>query len=68
VGPLERRLGEEDPVVREDADGQPVEPPEAADERRAVARLELVEARAVEEAAKDLADLERLPRRAGRTP
>ena len=47
VRALLRRLGEEDPAVREDADRVALDPGEAADERVAVERLELVEAAAV---------------------
>ena len=57
---LLRRLGEEDAVVGEDADRVAVEVRPAGDERRAVGRLELVEARAVDDARDDLAHLERL--------
>ena len=39
---LERRVGEEDPIVRDDADALAVEPAEAADDRLAVLGLELV--------------------------
>src|SRR3712207_8547303 len=47
---LLRRLGEEDAVVREDADREALDPREAADERLAVELLELVEAAAVDDA------------------
>ncbi len=57
---LERRLREEHAVVGDDADQEAVEPGEAGDERRAVALLELVEARAVDQPREDLADLVRL--------
>src|SRR5207244_120355 len=50
VRALLRRLGEEDAVVREDADRVALDPRPAADERLAVERLELVEARAVDDA------------------
>ena len=40
---LERALAEQDAVVGEDADGQAVDVREAADQRRAVQRLELIE-------------------------
>ena len=40
---LERAFAEQDAVVGEDADGEPVDVRKAADERRAVERLELVE-------------------------
>jgi hypothetical protein len=60
VGALERAFAEEDAVVRDDADGVAHYPGEAADQRRAVARLELVEAGAIDEACDDLADVERV--------
>ena len=53
---LERRLGEQHAVVGDDADEQAVQAREAGDERGAVALLELVEARAVDQARDDLAD------------
>ena len=59
---LERRLGEEHAVVRDDADQEPVQPREAGDERGAVALLELVEPRAVDEPRDDLVDVVRLAR------
>ena len=49
VRALERGLAEQDPVVGQDADRVPVEVGEAADQRRAVERLELVEVAAVDE-------------------
>jgi hypothetical protein len=49
VRALLRRLGEEDPAVREDPDREALDPREAADERVAVERLELVEAAAVDD-------------------
>src|SRR5581483_8853446 len=49
VRPLAGRLGEEDAVRGEDRDGIALEPGEAADERLAVERLELVEAAAVDD-------------------
>ena len=52
---LERRLGEEDTVVGENGHRESLDVREARDERRPVARLELVEARAVEEAREKLA-------------
>ena len=55
VRSLERALPEEDAVVGDDADGEAGDAGEAADERRAVARLELVEARAIDEAGDDFA-------------
>ena len=57
---LERRLREQHAVVGDDADEQAVQAREAGDERRAVALLELVEARAVDEPRDDLADVVRL--------
>src|SRR5688572_12305556 len=59
VRALERGLGEEDAVVREDAHRTAVNVREPGDERRTVERLELVEFRAVDEAGDDLADVER---------
>ena len=47
---LLRRLGEQDAVVGEDADRIAVQVRVAGDQRRAVGRLELVEARAVDDA------------------
>ena len=47
---LLRRLGEEHAAVGEDPDGVTLDPREAADERVAVERLELVEAAAVDDA------------------
>ena len=49
VRALLRRLGEEDALVREDRDRVALDPREAADERLAVERLELGEARAVDD-------------------
>ena len=46
---LERRLGEEDAVVGDDADREAPEAREAADQRLAVERLELVKSRAVDQ-------------------
>ena len=54
---LERGLREEHAVVGDDADEQPVQAGEPRDERGAVPLLELVEARSVDEAREDLADL-----------
>src|SRR5690606_22475719 len=47
VHPFEGALAEEDAIVAEDAHGHAHDASEARNERRAVARLELVEARAV---------------------
>ena len=55
VRALERALAEQDAVVGEDADRVAVDVREAADQRRAVERLELVELGAVDEARDDLA-------------
>ena len=49
------RLAEEDAVVRQDPDRVALDPREAADERLAVERLELVEARAVDDPGDQLA-------------
>src|SRR5688572_27022036 len=54
---LERRLREQDTVVREDPDGLAPELRERADDRRAVARLELVELRAIHDAREHFADV-----------
>jgi hypothetical protein len=53
---LLRALREQDAVVGEDRHGHAVEPGEAADEGFAVARLELVEFRSVDEAGDDFAN------------
>ena len=58
VRALLRRLGEEDPAVREDPDREALDPREAADERVAVERLELVEAAAVDDARDQLERVE----------
>ena len=50
VRAFERALAEQDAVVGEDADRVPVEVREAADQRRSVARLELGELGAVDDA------------------
>ena len=60
VRALQRRLAEQDAVVGEDPDRMAVDVREAAHERRAVERLELVEARAVDEPRDDLARVVRL--------
>jgi hypothetical protein len=60
VRALHRGLGEQDAVVGDDADGVAVQPGEAADQRVAVERLELVEGRVVDEAGDHLADVEGL--------
>ena len=52
--PLSARLGEEDPVVGQDADRVAVDVGEAGDQGRAVELLELVKARAVDDAGDDL--------------
>jgi len=44
VRALLRRLGEEDTIVGEDPDVEPLDPREAGDERLAVELLELLEA------------------------
>ena len=59
VGALERRRAEQDPVVGDDPDRIALDVGEARDERLAVARLEVVEAAAVDESGDDLADLDR---------
>ena len=62
VRAFERGLGEQDAVVGDDADRHAPDAREAGDERRAVARLELVEVAAVDDARDDLAHVERLAR------
>ena len=57
---LERRLGEQHAVVGDDADEEAVQPGEAGDQRRAVALLELVEPRAIDDPRDDFADVVRL--------
>ena len=57
VRAFERALAEENAVVGEDADRMPLDARESADERRAVARFELVELRRVDEPRDDLADV-----------
>ena len=60
---LERALGEEDAVVGDDADrDSPSDAREAADQRRAVERLELVEAAAIHQPRDHLAHVEALAR------
>ena len=59
---LQRRLGEQHAVVGDDADQESVQPRESGDQRRAVALLELVEARAVDQARDDFAHFVRLAR------
>ena len=58
---LQRRLRKEHTVVRDDADQEALQPREAGDDRRRVALLELVEARAVNKTSDDLADVVGLP-------
>jgi hypothetical protein len=55
-------LGEQDAVVGDDADRIAVDVREAGDERPAVARLEFLELRAVDDARDDFADVEGLAR------
>ena len=55
VRALQRRFGEQDAVVGDDADRIAPDAREAGDERGAVARLELVELAAVDDARDDLA-------------
>ena len=59
VRDLERRLREQDAVVRDDADQVPVEAREAGHDRSGVALLELVEPRAVHDPGDDLAHVVR---------
>jgi hypothetical protein len=68
VRALLRRLAEQDAVVGDDADRHAVEAREAGDERRPVARLELVEARAVDDARDHLAHVVGLLVSCGMTP
>ena len=65
VRALLRRLREQDAVVGDDADRIAVDAREARDERRAVARLELVQRRRVDDARDDLAHVVRLARVVG---
>ena len=58
--PFQRRLAEQHAVVGQDADRIAVEVREAAHERLAVALLELVELRGVDQARDDLVDVVRL--------
>src|SRR5205814_2051676 len=57
---LERRFGEQDAVVGDEAHQEPMEPREAGHHCRGISLLELVEARAVDDAGDDLADVVRL--------
>ena len=66
--PLSARLAEQDAVVGEDPDRVAVDVREAADQRRAVERLELVEARAVDEPRDQLVHVVRLAHVGGTTP
>src|SRR4029079_8397193 len=68
VGALLRRLGEQDAVRGEDPDREALDPAEAADERLAVERLELVEAAAVDEPGDDLANVDLLTERLRNQP
>src|SRR5207244_12153696 len=65
LGPLRGRGAEEDAVVGDDPDRPAVDVGEAGHERLAVARLEIVEARPVDEPGDDLADLDRTARVGG---
>src|SRR6185437_9331983 len=60
VRALRSRLAEEDAVVGEDPDRVALDPREAADQRLAVVRLELMEAAAVDEPGDDLARVDLL--------
>ncbi|MNS72635.1 hypothetical protein D3C72_1060540 [compost metagenome] len=62
---LERRLRKQDAVVGDDAHRVAPDPREAADQRGAVARLEFVEFRAIDEAGDDLAHVVGLARVGG---
>mmetsp|Transcript_45653 Transcript_45653/g.122749 ORF Transcript_45653/g.122749 Transcript_45653/m.122749 type:complete len:344 (-) Transcript_45653:720-1751(-) len=57
---LERRLAEEDAIVGDNANWVAVDVGESTHQRRAVAGLELMEARPVHDTTDDLADVERL--------
>jgi len=57
VRALHRRFAEQDSVVGNDSDRHPVEPGEAGHQRRSVSRLELVEARAVDDPGNDLSNV-----------
>ncbi len=65
VRALQRRFGEQDAVVGDDADRVAVDVSEAGNQRGAVARLEFLELRTVDQARDDLADLERVARVVG---
>ncbi len=58
---FQRRFREQDAVVGDDADRIAPETSETADDRRPVARLELVEIGAIDEAGDDLANVEGFP-------
>ncbi len=60
VGAFEGRFAEQDAVVGDDTDRVAVNAGKAADQRRAVARLEFVEIGAVDDAGDDFADVEGL--------
>ena len=62
---LLRRFAEQDAVVGDDAHRHALDVREAADQRGAVAGLELVELRAVDQAGDDLAHVKRLARIGG---
>ena len=68
VRALQRRLREQDAVVREDRDRVAEDAGEAAHERVAVQRLELVQHGAVDQPRDHLADVVRLAEVAGMTP
>mmetsp|Transcript_15820 Transcript_15820/g.36889 ORF Transcript_15820/g.36889 Transcript_15820/m.36889 type:complete len:228 (-) Transcript_15820:673-1356(-) len=68
MGGLEGRLGEEDSVVGDDAHALAVDLGEAGDHRGAVLRLELVEARPVDDPRDHVANVEGLPRVDGDDP
>src|SRR6185295_102416 len=62
VRTLQRGLREQDAVVRDDRDGAAPDTREAAHERRAIVRLELMELGTIDEPSDDLAHVERLAR------
>lgn len=57
---FERALGEQNPIIGDDAHGISVNPGEAGDQSLAVSFLELVEGRAVDDSGDDLAHVEGL--------
>src|SRR5690349_25173921 len=65
MGPLERSLGEEHPVIRDNANVVARPPRKAARERAAVASLEFLELASIHHSGDDLVWIEGEPRIAG---